>query len=257
MTRFLEQSLGLGTRLLNVGAVTGELHQLFFRRRERMVGEHDATDRLDDRDLGQVRRTAPTIDRKAQSLTHAHVVERLALMVRRHDEDAVPVALLNRDVLAEGGNEIVTALRWEAAELDGCLITANGLDAQRLGLREDRLETVEVGLALVVVVRIPLAGDAGAGLTDVEYERAGAHHILLIPTWISVELGFRVDPAERRSQRGDESARRILQLEDDRLVIGSRDALDHTEFGLASARNALRRVDNPLIGGEHVLRRQS
>ena len=73
-------------------------------------------------------------------------------------QDAVPVAFLDRDVLAERRDEVVAALRRKAAELDRGLVAADRLHAQRLLVGEDRLEAVEIGLACVieVLLRSPL-----------------------------------------------------------------------------------------------------
>src|SRR5690606_11475929 len=103
---------------------------------------------------------------------HAHIVERLALVVRRCDQQAVPVAFLDGDVLAQSRHEIVTAARWQATELDGSLIAANGLDAERLGLGENGLDAIQIGLSLMMIMLVALARNAGTRLTLVEHEGA-------------------------------------------------------------------------------------
>src|SRR5262249_18903794 len=65
-----------------------------------MTRENNAADCLHDGDLRKMLRSAPTIDRQRERATDANVVERLPLVVRREQEDAIPVALLYRDVFA-------------------------------------------------------------------------------------------------------------------------------------------------------------
>src|SRR5262249_62009116 len=83
-----------------------------------MTRENNAADCLHDGDLRKMLRSAPTIDRQRERATDANVVERLPLVVRREQEDAIPVALLYRDVFAERMDEIVAALRRGPAALD-------------------------------------------------------------------------------------------------------------------------------------------
>src|SRR5262249_50354044 len=102
--------------------------------------------------------------------------------------------------LAQRVDEIVPALRREAAELDRRLVAADRLHAQGLRLREDRLKAVEVGLARNVIVGIALAADERTGLARLEDERAGAHHVLLVPALVLVEDRLGVDEIVRRRQ---------------------------------------------------------
>src|SRR3546814_6461957 len=52
---------------------------------------------------------------------------------------------------------------------------------QRLLLGDDRLEAVEIGLALDVEVLVALALDDRAGLVLDKHERTGAENVLLVP----------------------------------------------------------------------------
>ena len=219
-----------------------------------MAGEDHPAHRLEDGNPGEVLGALPAIQGERQGPAHAHVVEGLSLVVRRGEKHAVPVALLHGDVLAERGDEVVASLGREAAELDRRPVAADRLHAQAFLLGEDRLEAVEVGLAGVVVVGVALALDEGAGLPLLEDERAGAQHVLLVPVLVGVELRLLVDEVVGRGQRWDEGARRVLELEHHRLAVRGGNALHHVELGHAGARDALRREDDPLKGGVHVLR---
>ena len=55
---------------------------------------------------------------------------------------------------------------------------------------------------------------------------------------------------------GDEGAGRELQLEDHRVIVGRRDAVDGNEERLSRTGDAFRREDELLIGGDDVMRRQ-
>src|SRR5437868_7279624 len=56
-----------------------------------------------------------------------------------------------------------------------------------------------------------------------------------------------------RGERGHECARWILELEYHRLLVGGGHALDHREVRLARTLDVLRREDDALEGGQHVL----
>src|SRR5207244_4139619 len=108
----------------------------------------------------------------------------------------------------------------------------------------------------MIVIGIALAANDGARLARVEYEGAGAHHVLLVPALILVEDRLRIDEIVRRRQQRDEAARRIFQLEDDGLVVGRRDALDHAELSLAGAVARILGKDDALERGFDVLGRE-
>ena len=79
---FLQQPPGLGPRLLDIRPVAGDLLELLLARRQRRAGEGDAADGVDHRDLGQLGRGAPAVERQGQGAAHPRIVERLALVVR-------------------------------------------------------------------------------------------------------------------------------------------------------------------------------
>src|SRR5262249_10147151 len=185
-----------------------------------MTRENNAADCLHDGDLRKMLRSAPTIDRQRERATDANVVERLPLVVRREQEDAIPVALLYRDVFAERMDEIVAALRREAAELDRGTVAADRLHAYRLLVWEDRLEAVEVGLALDIEVLVALAAHEGTGLMRHELERPRAQDVPLVPADVRVQLCLRVDEIVRVRERRDKGAGRILEFEHDSVVVG-------------------------------------
>ena len=169
LPRLLQQASRLGARLLDIGPVADHLLQLLLGRGQRRAGEDDAADRLDDGDLRQRLRALPLVDRQEQRLAHAHVVERLLLVVGRHHVAAVPVALLHRDLVAELLHQLVARRRRQRPEFQRGAVGADRVDAHRLLGREDRHEAVEVGLARVIVVGVALALD---GLADLVIRRA-------------------------------------------------------------------------------------
>ncbi len=175
-------------------------------------------------------------------------------MVRRDDQHAIPIALLDRDLLAQGLDEVVTALRRKTTELDRGAVALNGLHAQRLLLGEDGLEAVEIGLTLDIVVRIALALDEGAGFAPVPNERTGTHDVLLIPMDILVEDRLGIDEVVGVRERRNEGAGRILQLEHDGVVVGRAHAGDRHVECLTRAGHAFRREDDLVVGRHHVFR---
>ena len=150
LPRFLEQPPGLGARLLDVGPVADQLLQLLLGCGQRRAGEDDAADGLYDGDLRQRLRALPLVDGQEQGLAHAHVVERLLLVIGRHHVAAVPVALLHRDLVAEFLLQLVARRRRQSPEFHGGAVGANGIRAHGLLGREDRHEAIEVGLARVI-----------------------------------------------------------------------------------------------------------
>src|SRR5690349_13215016 len=102
-------------------------------------------------------------------------------MVGRDQVAAVPVVGLYDDLVTEFPLEIVDR-RWrQAAELHSRPTGVDRLYPHHLLLREDADEAVQIGLPLVVVIRIPFAPDRLADIVADEPERTGAHHALLVP----------------------------------------------------------------------------
>ena len=119
--------------------------QFLFGRRQRRAREDNAADGVHIGDLGELRCAIPSVDRQGQRPAHSSVVERLSLVVGLHEAAAVPVALLNRDLVTERADELV-AHRWrKPAELDGGTVAADRVDPHRLLRRVDRGEAVEEG----------------------------------------------------------------------------------------------------------------
>src|SRR4029079_304483 len=100
----------------------------------------------------------------------------------------------HRDLVAELLLELVDRRRRIATELDCGAIRANGVDLHGLlrGINAD--EAVQVRQALVIVIRIALAGDRLADLVLVEDERTGTEDVLLEPMRVLLEDLLGVDP---------------------------------------------------------------
>src|SRR5215471_15157964 len=81
-----------------------------------------------DRNLGECRGVVPIVDRKGQRAADPHIVERLLLVVWGHEEGAVPVALLHRDLVAEVLDQLIARRGRQAAELDCRAIAADRVD---------------------------------------------------------------------------------------------------------------------------------
>ena len=73
----------------------------------------------------------PAVDRQGQRATYPDIIKRFSLVVWRNQVSAIPVAFLNRDLVAKRSHQLVPG-RWrEAAELDGCSITPDRAHANR------------------------------------------------------------------------------------------------------------------------------
>src|SRR5262249_4774132 len=176
-----EESPRLRARLLDVASVAGELLQFLERRGPRGAGDLDAAHFPDHGDPREVLRGLPAVEGQSESAPHALVVERLALVVDGHQREAIPPALLHRDLGPEGLHKAV-ALGWrEAAELRMRALAADGRDLGGRRGDEDGAITVEVGLPLVPVVRVLLPHEVRALDVLHELEGAGAHGVRLIP----------------------------------------------------------------------------
>src|SRR5436305_568744 len=97
----LQPALRLGARLVDIGPEPGDLVQLLVARRQRIAREDQAAGGMDIGDLRQCPGAVPAVDRQCQGAPHAYIVERLYLLVDRHDAAAVPIAVLKRDLIAE------------------------------------------------------------------------------------------------------------------------------------------------------------
>ncbi len=248
----LQESPRLGTRLFDVRPVAGELLQFLPGRGERRAGEHDAADRAHDRDLRQRRRAVPAVDRQGQRAAHARVVERLSLVVRGGDQRAIPIALLHRDLVAQGADQFVAGCGRHAAKLDRGAVGADCVEPGRLLWRKDPDDGVEIRQPRVVVVRVALAPDRLAGLVADQLEGAGAHDVLLVPARIAVEDFLLVDPGVGVGERRDEGAGREFEAKHDSVRVGCLDRVDHDVEGLPCAGDAGRRADDLAPAGGDV-----
>ena len=120
---------------------------------------------------------------------------------------------------------------------------------------EERAVAVEVGLALVPVVRILLADPVRTLDVLDEHERAGAHDVLLVPVHVLRQDVGLVDEVPGRGERLQEGSRRPLELEAHRVGVGRLHRLDHRVGGLADACDVGRREDDLVVGGLDVPRR--
>ena len=119
---------------------------------------------------------------------------------------------------------------------------------------EDRAEAIQIGLALVPVVRVLLAQHVRALDVLHQGEGSGAHDVLLVPVHVLRQDVGAVDEVVGRQQRGDERAGGILELEAHRVGIGRLDGLDHRVLPLARRAYACRRENDLVVGGLDVLR---
>src|SRR6266511_1431297 len=71
------------------------------------------------------------VEGEGQRAADAFVVEGLALVIDRHERDAVPGALLHRDLRAERLDQAVAVRGGEAAELDVSALAPDGRDLGR------------------------------------------------------------------------------------------------------------------------------
>ena len=202
------------------------------------------------------RRALPLVDGEEQGLAHAHVVERLLLVIGGHHVAAVPVALLHRDLVAELLHQLIARRGRQRPEFQGRAVGADGVGAHRLFGREDGHEAVEVGLARVIVVGIALALDGLADLVLGHLERTGPHDVLLVPVHVLVELRLRINVAVGIGQRRQERQGGKLQLEHHRLVVRRGDGVDHHEVILARAGDAGLGMDDLVPARGNVLCRQ-
>jgi hypothetical protein len=96
----------------------------------------------------------PTVDRQGQGTPHPNIVERLFLVVRDDEGAAIPVALLDRQLVAERGFQLVARGRREAAELGGGATGAQRIEPGRLLVGVDPDKAVEVGQAGLMVIGV-------------------------------------------------------------------------------------------------------
>jgi len=120
----------------------------------------------------------PAVDSQAQRSANARIVERLSLVIGRNCTGDVPVALLNRDLVAQRPDELVAGRGGHAAKFDGGTVAADRLDAHHLLVGVNAGEAVEIGQSFMVIIGVLSTLDRLAGLIIDEFERAGAHDVL-------------------------------------------------------------------------------
>src|SRR5262249_19560288 len=147
-------------------------------------------------DLRQCRRAVPAVDRKSEGAADAGIVKRLFLVVWCDQTAAVPVALLNRDFVAQCLDEFVARRRREAPELDRRAVGAYRVKPYRLLVGIDRLKAVEIRQPFAIIIGIACTADRLPGLEFGEFEWTGAKDVLLIPARILVEYFFSVNKGE-------------------------------------------------------------
>src|SRR5271155_4234093 len=251
-----QQAPRLGPRLFDVGPIAGDLLQLFLGRGERRVWESDATDGVHDRDLGQLRCAAPTVDGQGQRAPYADVVERFALVVRGYPPATVPVAGLDGNLVAERLFQLVDSGRWKAAKFDCSPVRADRLDADRLLVGIYPGKAVEVRQPRTEVVGVALTLDRLAGIVADELERARAEDVLFVPVRVLVEDFLFIDPGIGVGQRRQKRVGGELQPENHGGRIGGLDFVHHDEVTLSGADDALRREDDLIPARRDILRRQ-
>src|SRR5437763_16211860 len=96
----------------------------------------------------------PTVDRQGQRAAHAGVVEWLLLVVGLEEAAAVPVARLQRHLVAESADQLVAHGRRKAAKLYICTSAAQRGDANRLLVGVARVEPAEIGQPPWVIVGV-------------------------------------------------------------------------------------------------------
>ena len=176
-------------------------------------------------------------------------------MVHRHERQAVPRAFLDRDLRAEGLDEVVALRRGEAAELDVGALPADGRYLGRRRGDEYGPVPVEIGLALVPVVGILPPHEVRAFHVLDKLERAGAHRVRLVPVYVLGENVRLVDEVEGRGHVDQERGLGPLEPEPHRLRVGRLDGLDHLVGPLASGDHAGRRKNDLVIACLDVARR--
>ncbi len=196
-------------------------------------------------------RAAPAVDRQAQRLAHAHVVEGLARGVEDDHQVVDPGALEDREIVLHLVEQLGLLGRVAAAEL-GVELAADDAGNDRVRLHEEGLVAVEVGLALVEVAVEALALPAGAAHVADEREGARAHDLGLGIARVLLQLGGAVDAVVGRGERFQHAGHRVLQLEHDRGRVGGLDGQVGV-VGPADRHHAGRRVDDALVAGLDVL----
>src|SRR5262249_28490182 len=146
----------------------------------------DSADRTQHRDPGEGCGTVPSVDGESERAADTSIVEWLLLMVRCGDVTAVQIALLNRDLVSEGADELVARRGRQVAEIDRGAVAADGIDPYGLLGSINPSEAIKERQPLLVIIRILHSLDRLAGFDRSKLERPRAQYVFLIPARILV-----------------------------------------------------------------------
>ena len=129
-----------------------------------MSWEYHAADGFHNGSPGKVFRTAPAVDGQGERASYARVVKRLHPMVGSDEENAIPVARLERDLAPQGAVEIIhrrelqqaadpIARREELVE-EYTERTANPYIAAERGYVDDVIDPAETRPKLIAGLRL-------------------------------------------------------------------------------------------------------
>ena len=94
-----------------------------------MIGKHDATYRLYDRNLGEILGAFIAVNGKRQRLAHADIIKRFVLRIGRCHQDTVPVGFLHGDFVTQCFDQIVASLGWKPPKFDAGPVASNGVQS--------------------------------------------------------------------------------------------------------------------------------
>ena len=214
-----QQPLRLGPRLVDVGPEAGDRFDLLL-----ALGASGEPGKMRPPTVC-IRLTlerpgcaAPAVERQHQGAPNPDVVERLLLVVDPGSYRAVPVALLDDDLVAERLLQLVHRRRRIATKLGGRLVGADRVELRRLLRRVNAIEAVQIRQPLVVVIGVAHPGDLLAGFVAGELERPGPQDVVLVPVDVLVEHLLLVDPVVRVGECRQKCAGGELQVNDDGVL---------------------------------------
>ena len=156
-------------------------------------------------------------------------------------------------LVAQSRDKLVARGGRKAAKLNRRPIGFYSGDPDRLLVREDADEPVQIGQSRPVVIGVAHAGDRLSRLVVLEAERPRAHDVLLEPARVAVEDLLLVDEGVWIGERRQKRRRRELEVKDDRLGIGRLDRIDHRIVAATHADHAFRRIDDLVPACRHVV----
>src|SRR5215470_9110805 len=119
----------------------------------------------------------PAVNRQGQSPPYPDIVKRLSGVVQRDQVAAIPIALLNRQLITQGRLQLVPRRWWKAAKLDRRPVAANGAHPHRLLISKNSGKAVEIRQPPMVVIGIADTGNRLPDLIFLKTKRTGAHYI--------------------------------------------------------------------------------